>query len=92
MAELYTLIQYYVTLAYYIISDPPKIIRPPLSQAVAESDTVTFECKYSGSLFPITSVAWKKDNELIDVSSNCSKINHLYVAIILFLWYHFHFV
>jgi PTK7 protein tyrosine kinase 7 len=41
-----------------VVSVPPKISLPPLSSRVTEGDEAVFECRVSGTPFPVTVITW----------------------------------
>lgn len=51
-----------------IFSVPPVLIRPPMSIRVTEGDSASFECKVTGTPFPVTKVSWTFDGNPIEVS------------------------
>lgn len=54
---------------WIIVSVPPTIRRPPLNMAVQEDSPAILSCQVSGTPYPVTTVIWEKDGQLIRMGS-----------------------
>ncbi|XP_062589109.1 inactive tyrosine-protein kinase 7-like [Saccostrea cucullata] len=54
---------------WIIVSVPPTIRRPPLNMAVEEDSSAMLSCQVSGTPYPVTTVIWEKDGNLIRMGS-----------------------
>lgn len=65
----------FFTFFHFFPSVPPTIRRPPLNMAVQEDSPAILSCQVSGTPYPVTTVIWEKDGQLIRMVSTCTQIS-----------------
>jgi len=51
---------------WVVVSVSPKISRPPISSRVGEGDMAVFDCKVTGTPYPVTTISWKYEDQELD--------------------------